>query len=79
MGRRYKKHQLSWGRILNVGAGPAQEFVGQLADGTSKADIEAAPRALAHEIGPLDVTINAIAPGAMCRRENDQDAPRGSA
>jgi 3-oxoacyl-[acyl-carrier protein] reductase len=64
MGRRYKKHQLSWGRILNVGTGPAQEFVGQLAYGTSKAAIEAATRAIAHEIGPLGITINGVAPGA---------------
>ena len=64
MGRRYKKHQLSWGRILNVGTGPAWEFVGQLAYGTSKAAIEAATRAIAHEIGPLGITINAVAPGA---------------
>ena len=65
MGRRYKKHQLSWGRILNVGTEPAQEFVGQLAYGTSKAAIEAATRAITHEIGPLGITINAVAPGAM--------------
>ena len=64
MGRRYKKHQLSWGRILNVGTGPPQEFVGQLAYGTSKAAIEAATRAIAHEIGPLDITINALARAA---------------
>ena len=64
MRRRYRKHQLSWGRILNVGTGPAQEFVGHLAYGTSKAAIEAATREIAHEIGPLGITINAVAPAA---------------
>jgi 3-oxoacyl-[acyl-carrier protein] reductase len=65
MGMRYKKHQLSWGRMLNVGTGPAQEFVGRLAYGTSNAASEAATRAIAHEIGPMGITINALAPAAM--------------
>ncbi len=63
--KRHKKHQLSWDRMLNVGTGPAQEFVGQLAYGTSKAAIEAATRAIAHEVGLLGITVNAVAPGAM--------------
>ena len=47
---KYKKNQLSWGRMLNMGKGPAQESVGQLAYGTSKAASEAATRAIAHEL-----------------------------
>lgn len=45
--------------------GPAQEFVGQLAYGTRKAVIEAATRAITLEIGPLGITVNAVAPRAF--------------
>lgn len=62
--RRYKKHNLESGRIINVSTGPAQEFSGQIAYGTSKAAIEAATRAIAPEVGPLGITINTVAPGA---------------
>lgn len=62
--RRYKKHRLQSGRIINVSTGPAQEFSGQIAYGTSKAAIEAATRGIAHKIGPLGITINTVAPGA---------------
>jgi len=44
---------------------PAQEFVGQLAYGTSKAAIEAATRAITHEMGSLGITVNAVAPEAV--------------
>jgi len=62
--KRFKKHQLQSGRIINVSTGPAQEFSGQIAYGTSKAAIEAATRAIAPEVGPLGITINTVAPGA---------------
>jgi 3-oxoacyl-[acyl-carrier protein] reductase len=75
--RRYKKYQLGWGRIINVSTGPAQEFAGQLAYGTSKAAIEAATRAIAHEIGPLGITINTIAPGATQTGYIDKEAEEG--
>jgi 3-oxoacyl-[acyl-carrier protein] reductase len=75
--RRYKKHKLAWGRILNVSTGPAQEFAGQLAYGTSKAAIESATRAIAHEIGPLGITINTVAPGATQTGYIDKQAEEG--
>jgi 3-oxoacyl-[acyl-carrier protein] reductase len=52
--KRFKKYQLQSGRIINVSTGPAQEFSGQIAYGTSKAAIEAATRAIALEVGPLN-------------------------
>jgi len=75
--RRYKKHELGWGRIINVSTGPAQEFAGQLAYGTSKAAIEAATRAIAHEIGPMGITVNAIAPGATQTGYIEAEAEEG--
>jgi 3-oxoacyl-[acyl-carrier protein] reductase len=63
--RRYKRHGLRWGRIVNLSTGPAQHFVTQIAYGTSKAALEAATRAIATAVGPLGITVNAIAPGPI--------------
>ena len=63
--RRYRKHQRSWGRIVNLSTGPAQYFGTQIAYGSSKAAMEAATRAIAKMIGPLGITVNAVAPGPI--------------
>lgn len=60
------RHQTSgrtWGRIINLSTDAAQRFVGQIAYGASKATMEAFTRSLAHELGPLGITVNTVAPG----------------
>ncbi len=63
--RRYKRHGLRWGRVINLSTGPAQHFTTQITYGASKAALEAATRATATAIGPLGITVNAIAPGPI--------------
>ncbi len=63
--QRYRRHGLTSGRIVNVSTGPAQKFAYQIAYGSSKAALEATTRAAAVEIGPLGITVNAVAPGPV--------------
>jgi len=61
--RRHQARGGSWGRIGNLSTDSAQCFVGQIAYGASKATMEAFTRSLAHELGPLGITVNTVAPG----------------
>lgn len=63
--RRYKKRNGTWGRIINLSTDAAQVFAGQIAYGASKAATEAFTRSLAIELGPLRITVNAVAPGPV--------------
>jgi len=63
--KRYQRHNLKWGRVINLSTGPAQHFAYQITYGTSKAALEAATRAAAVEVGSLGITVNAIAPGPI--------------
>jgi 3-oxoacyl-[acyl-carrier protein] reductase len=63
--RRYQRRGGTWGSIVNVSTDAAQTFAGQIAYGASKAAIEAFTRSIAIEVGPLNITVNTIAPGPV--------------
>jgi 3-oxoacyl-[acyl-carrier protein] reductase len=63
--RRYQRRSGRWGRIVNLSTDAAQLFPGQITYGASKATVEAFTRSIAHEVGPLGITINTVAPGPV--------------
>ncbi len=63
--RRYQKHGGAYGRIINLSTDAAQTFAGQISYGASKAATEAFTRSIAVEVGPLGITVNAVAPGPV--------------
>lgn len=63
--RRCRDRLQAAGRIVNISTDAARAFPGQVFYGTSKAALEAMTRAAAIELGPLGITVNAIAPGPV--------------
>lgn len=63
--RKFKNRRGTYGRIINVSTDAAQTFATQIAYGASKAALEAFTRSVAIELGPLDITVNAVAPGPV--------------
>lgn len=61
--RRHVRRKARSGRIINLSTDAAQVFAGQISYGASKAAVEAFTRSIAMEVGPLGITVNAIAPG----------------
>lgn len=53
------------GRIVNVSTDAARAFATQVGYGASKAALEAFTRSAAIELGPLGITVNAVAPGPV--------------
>lgn len=63
--KRKKRHQDSWGRIINISTDAAQNFATQISYGASKAAMEAFTRSIACEVGHLGITVNTVAPGPV--------------
>jgi len=63
--RRHEVRGGRWGRVINVSTDAAQNFAGQISYGASKAATEAFTRSVATEVGPLGITVNAVAPGPV--------------
>nr|WP_063779363.1 SDR family NAD(P)-dependent oxidoreductase [Kibdelosporangium sp. MJ126-NF4] len=63
--RAVQKHmaRARWGRILNVSSISARGQRGQANYAAAKAGLEGFTRALAIELGPFGITVNAVAPG----------------
>ena len=65
LARRVRDGNPGSGRIINISTDAARAFPGQVAYGASKAALEAFTRSAAIELGPLGITVNAIAPGPV--------------
>jgi len=63
--RRHQARGATYGRIVNVSTDAARAFATQIGYGASKAALEALTRSVAVDVGPLGITVNAVAPGPV--------------
>ncbi len=63
--RRHQYRRDSDGSIINISTDASRAFATQIGYGASKAALEAFTRSAALELGPMGITVNAVAPGPV--------------